>query len=226
MGWKLHEDLSFCCVGGRIVFLDVGKDRYFRLQDSQERAFASLMDGNGADETDIRRLAAQHILEETAQPDVTPKPASIVRVTRSALEETDGDEMPGFRAAAEVLMVTSSTYWQLKRTRLKGVLEQTATYRGRCIARATRIAKDHGPDSLHRASAVFMRARAFSPIDTICLLDSISMLKFLANRGLHANLVFAVASDPFSAHCWVQSGDTILNDTVGTAHAHTPIWIL
>ncbi|WP_407353507.1 lasso peptide biosynthesis B2 protein [Luteimonas sp. R10] len=226
MGWKLHEDLSFCSVDGRLVFLDVSKDRYFRLQEAQEHAFASLVDGNGADETEIRRLAEQHILEETMQPDVAPRPASIARVTRSAFEETDGDEMPGFLASAEVLMITYATRRQLKRNRLKAVLAQTATYRRHRIARAARIVKDQKPVSLHRASATFMRARAFSPIDTICLLDSISMLKFLANRGLHANLVFAVASDPFSAHCWVQSGDAVLNDTVGTAHAHTPIWML
>lgn len=226
MGWKLHEDLSFCRVGGRFVFLDVGRDRYFHLPEAQEHAFTSLVNGDDTDEAVIRHLADQHILEEAMEPDSVPRPASIATVSRSAFEEADGHEAPGIGALVEVLAITYATSRQLKRKRLKAVLDQTASYCRHRIARASRTVMTCKTVDAHSASALFMRARAFSPIDTICLLDSLSMLKFLANRGLHANLVFAVTSDPFSAHCWVQSGDTVLNDTVGSAHAHTPIWVL
>ena len=40
---------------------------------------------------------------------------------------------------------------------------------------------------------------------------------------MHANLVFGVTGDPFSAHCWVQVDELVLNDTLGNANAYTPI---
>ena len=32
-----------------------------------------------------------------------------------------------------------------------------------------------------------------------------------------------VTSEPFAAHCWVQAGDIVLNETLSDANAHTPI---
>jgi hypothetical protein len=58
------------------------------------------------------------------------------------------------------------------------------------------------------------------------LLDSLAMVMFLAKRGLHASIVIGVTSAPFSAHCWVQTGDLVLNDTVGNARAFTPIRVI
>ena len=226
MGWKLHEDLSFCRVDSRFIFLDVGRDCYFRLPELQERAFASLLDGNGLDEVVIRDLSDRHILEETVDPYSIPQPPSIPPVTRSMVEDADDNETPGLGALMEVLATTYTTSRQLKRCSLKAVLDQTTSYRRNHVLRATRTAIKQKIRDLHRPSAAFMRARAVSPIGTTCLLDSLSMLKFLAKRGIHASLVFAVTSDPFSAHCWLQSGDIILNDTVGSARAHTPIWML
>jgi hypothetical protein len=49
---------------------------------------------------------------------------------------------------------------------------------------------------------------------------------FLARRGLYANLVFAVTTDPFAAHCWAQVDDLVLNDSVGNAQSYTPIRIV
>lgn len=37
--YVLRQDLSFCQVGGRLVFLDVGSDQYLRLPPTLETAF-------------------------------------------------------------------------------------------------------------------------------------------------------------------------------------------
>jgi len=52
------------------------------------------------------------------------------------------------------------------------------------------------------------------------------LVRFLARRRLSASIVFAVTTNPFNAHCWVQSGDLVLNDTVGNAILHTPIRVV
>jgi Transglutaminase-like superfamily len=35
--------------------------------------------------------------------------------------------------------------------------------------------------------------------------------------------VFGVNADPFEAHCWVQAGSVVLNDTLGRVSSFTPI---
>jgi hypothetical protein len=61
------------------------------------------------------------------------------------------------------------------------------------------------------------------PIEPVCLLDSLSLLRFLSRRGLSTNIVFGVTPEPFAAHCWVQAGDMVLNEALFDTHAYTPI---
>ncbi len=125
-----------------------------------------------------------------------------------------------------VWMAVIATQRQLRRQPLLQVLSGIAAYR---------LAKSGGPATapggrvescLLNATAAFRRARPYVPVETVCLLDSIALVRFLAWRGLYAELVFGVTDDPFSAHCWVQSGDLVLNDTVGDVGAHTPIRVI
>jgi hypothetical protein len=225
MGWKLHRDISFCRVDGRPVFLDIGRDCYFRLPAQQEITFCSLIDGHDVDEADLQELASRHILAEATGTVGVPTAPSPPLVTRSAIEEARDAPSPGLAALAEVVATTLITRWELKHRPLRAVLARAAFYRDRQLLRATAGADPKVMDPAV-ASALFMRARVHCPLDMVCLLDSLSMLKFLARRGARASIVFAVASDPFSAHCWVQAGNVALNDTVGNVRAHTPIWIL
>jgi len=38
--------------------------------------------------------------------------------------------------------------------------------------------------------------------------------------------VFGVKLNPFSAHCWVQAGDIVLNDAIDHVTIHTPILVV
>jgi hypothetical protein len=57
----------------------------------------------------------------------------------------------------------------------------------------------------------------------VCLFDSLALIHFLAQYGLYPDWVFGVSADPFEAHCWVQAGQVVLNDTVERVSAFTPI---
>ncbi|MDB6088903.1 MAG: hypothetical protein JWN85_1687, partial [Gammaproteobacteria bacterium] len=46
-----------------------------------------------------------------------------------------------------------------------------------------------------------------------CLLDSLTLINFLARYRIFPQWVFGVKSDPFYAHCWVQQGGFVFNDT-------------
>jgi len=70
---------------------------------------------------------------------------------------------------------------------------------------------------------VFDRLRLFYPRPYLCLFDSLALLHFLARYGLYPDWVFGVTADPFEAHCWVQAGRVVLNDTLERVSAFTPI---
>jgi hypothetical protein len=81
-------------------------------------------------------------------------------------------------------------------------------------------------ECLLEAVTDFNRVRPYVPIETCCLIDSLSMVRFLAMRGLHSHLIMGITCDPFSAHAWVQQGALVLNETVGTVQAHVPIRVI
>jgi hypothetical protein len=59
-----------------------------------------------------------------------------------------------------------------------------------------------------------------------CLFDSLALLEYLARHGIYADWVFGVQTRPFAAHCWVQHGDIVFNDTVEHVSGYTPIMVV
>jgi hypothetical protein len=71
--------------------------------------------------------------------------------------------------------------------------------------------------------AAFDALRLFYPRPYLCMFDSLALVDFLARYGLFPEWVFGVTAEPFEAHCWVQEGGTVLNDTLQRVSAFTPI---
>jgi Transglutaminase-like superfamily len=63
------------------------------------------------------------------------------------------------------------------------------------------------------------------PTRTPCLVNSVVLLEFLAAHGQFPRLVFGVQVHPFSAHCWVQHADIVLNSTLEDVLKFTPIMV-
>ena len=81
------------------------------------------------------------------------------------------------------------------------------------------------PDLIALARA-YDQVRPRIPIRRICLRDSLALFAILARAGGACNLVFGVRLDPFGAHCWVQTGETILSDSLESARHMRPILVL
>lgn len=220
--YVLRDGLSFCRVDAQLVFLDVANDRYFRLPAAMEHALTSHLESGTAPSADVSGLVFRGILVEA---DAPAMPAlSIPRAMHSAMETPALRRTLRCRDLLDVLCLVAFARFQLKFGSLKAAIEG---FRARSRS-ATPAQPIHGSDTelqLLDAAARFRAARLFVPIEMRCLLDSIAMIRFLHRRGLHAHIVFGVALDPFSAHCWVQAGDLVLNDTVGNVDAHTPILV-
>lgn len=92
------------------------------------------------------------------------------------------------------------------------------------------LAPDRGrpgrtPAGVEAAALAFWTLQPWLPIEGECLIRSALLVSFLRRRGFAADWVFAVRLRPFSAHCWVQSGQTCLNDDVERLLAYTPVYV-
>lgn len=225
MTWHLNADISFCELDGRLFFLDVQHDRYFQLSRAMEHRFLSYLEAPDDADIDVGGLVKHSLLSQTTAARSERTVASIVLPSQSTLETSYPDRHVSLDVVRDVFLIVAMMHWQLKVRRLKSILQALSDYRD---TRTSPLVEDEAEFQKHlsEAATAFNRVRPYVPIETCCLIDSLSMIRFLAKRGLHAHLVMGVACDPFSAHAWVQHGPLVLNETVGAAQAHVPIRVI
>jgi hypothetical protein len=56
-----------------------------------------------------------------------------------------------------------------------------------------------------------------------CLLDTFIFITYLNQFRIYPYWIFGVQADPFSAHCWAQLGNDVLNDRIDHISQYTPI---
>lgn len=74
-----------------------------------------------------------------------------------------------------------------------------------------------------RDAQAFDQLMPFAPFQSECLYRSFLLLRFLRLAGSDATWVFGVRTYPFQAHCWLQAGDTVLDDAVERICGYVPI---
>lgn len=225
MQYKLRDGLSFCFIDGHPIFLDVSGDRYFMLPTIMERAFAAYIDGRESSAATLRTLLEREILvpaKNSGRPRQTP-PLEVA--TLSAAEEHNRDKPVPARVYFEVIAIVFKIRRGLRRGGLYELLNDLAVRRKRRASPTGELRHEPIEASIVVATNQFRNARKWVPLGTTCLLDSLSLATYLANRHLPADLVFGVTLSPFAAHCWVQFRHIVLNETVTGAGAHTPILV-
>lgn len=225
MHYQLRDELSYCDVDGHMIFLDIAHDRYFKLTGPLEEAMRRFQAHEDVASQLLEDLATARILVEASDPKARATVATIQRPTRSAIEQSavPAGHQLSIATVFEVMATVCSTRSQLKVRSLKTNLDEACAYRDSKTGTLEISAAATLQERLLQANRQFARARRYVPIDPICLLDSLALLRFLSRRGLPANIVFGVTSEPFTAHCWVQANDIVLNETLSDANAHTPI---
>jgi hypothetical protein len=219
MHYSLRPNLSYCMIDGHPIFLDIDEDRYFRLDGPLEDAFRAYVNAGVGHGPCMDALVDRAILVPGSLPDHRSNRISLP--ARSSIELAAGSGPVGIAAILQVFAIVWRMRSQLGVRALKEVLHDLARYRDERRLPAA-PSESHEARTLEAAS-LFTRARLYVPFDTCCLLDSLALTKYLAGQGVPANIVFGVTDAPFSAHCWVQVGDLVLNDTVGNTMAYMPI---
>lgn len=221
----LNTNISFCELDGRLFFLDIQSDQYFRLSRALERSVLSYLEAPEDPSVDISGLIKHNLVPQTKAVRYDESAVGIALPSESAIEMPSPDKRVSFDVVRDVFLMVAMMRWQLKVRRLKHVLQALSDYRNR---RTSLLVHDQARRRQHlsEAAIAFNRVRPYVPIEMSCLIDSLSMVRFLAKRGLHAQLVMGVSCDPFSAHAWVQHGPLVLNETIGMVQAHVPIRVI
>jgi hypothetical protein len=234
--YALANHVFVCLNGEHLVLLDLKEDRYWALEAAQTAGFGALVDGwpvRGADgaqsapapETTaaIEVLLGRGLLTQGVPPGKDATPVTAIVPMKELVSETDtsarsrsGSWLRFFTASALAKLALRT--WPFER-----VIQQ--------VKRRKQLkGPNAAPLDVERArklAEAFARYRVFlfSSKDE-CLYDSLALLEFLARYGIYPDWVFGVQTRPFAAHCWVQHGDIVFNDTVEHVSGFTPIMVV
>jgi hypothetical protein len=236
--YALADHVFVCLNGEHLVLLDLKEDRYWALEAAQTAGLDAQVDGwpvrasaaaQSADSPSpetagaIEVLLGRGLLAQSIPPGKSATPVTAIIPMRELLSETDAASGP--RLGSRLTFFTASALAKLA---------LRAWPFERVIRRARRRKELLGPkaspldaERARKLVEAFARYRVFlfSSKDE-CLYDSLALLEFLARYGIYADWVFGVQTRPFAAHCWVQHGDIVFNDTVEHVRGYTPIMVV
>lgn len=217
MGYALRPGLSYCTVDGHDVFLDLAADRYFRLSDKPEAAFQRLREEASVPTSDLAELHDLGLVEEVVSSGgLLPPTLDMPMTSAAAMGLTRAAPMPTVRALwAQRCME--------RFLQSKGLEAAVARLRGE-KDRLPVVAQGGG--AVERWILGFEQAKLLRSPAKRCLPRSMALASCLVRAGHGVNLVIGVRLRPFAAHCWVQQGSTVLNDTPEDVAMFTPILVI
>lgn len=235
--YALAEHVFVCVAGEHLVLLDVKADRYWSVEAARTAGLGALVPGwpvrdrrRGSlliehdpheidDVVEIFRrhglLAEGSVGGKDAAPVVAETPVTELICDTAFEGPNPGSGWLRFLAAsltAKLILRLAPFEGVIRRVRCR---RQSAPSTSLDVERARRLVE----------SFVRHRVFLFSSRDE-CLFDSLALLEFLATHGLYPDWVFGIQTRPFAAHCWVQHGGTVFNDTAEHVSGYTPIMIV
>lgn len=219
MGYRLRDHVTFCDVAGRLIFLDVAADRYFCLSDTAEAQFRAVA-GQVQSSRDVPGHALQTMIEERLlietdggteiQPCRPPPPPMA-----SLLEGIS----PSRKAP------TLGTFARLVASIVRLRVQPLDANLSMVSAQRRRSRRDADNDALAAIACEFASASRWLSSTDRCLAQSLAVARTARRSGIPVTVVFGVSLGPFEAHCWVQCGDTVVNDRVDTVTRFMPILV-
>ncbi|NYF30641.1 lasso peptide biosynthesis B2 protein [Sphingopyxis sp. JAI108] len=203
---RLRPQVHFCRIGARFILLDLAASRYFLLEGPAAERFTSWCDEK-ADASTIRWLQEAGLVEPGS---AAAHPSPPVLPLLSLFDVPPARARPWLVAEALCEQVVASR-----------------RVRGESLAASLRQANSATADlEACRPIAAACRAAArYRAAADQCLPNALAMRRMLARRGIASNLVIGVML-PFSAHCWLQSGETVLSDPLDSVRNFHPLVVV
>jgi len=236
--YALADHVFLCVSGEHLVLLDLKEDRYWALEAAQTAGLAAWVrgwpvagpQGSHQDESPapeatnaLEVLQDRGLLTESMPPGKDATPVKAVAPARELISENEAS--PGARLGSWLTFFMTSAFAKLalRTWRFERVIAHVRS-------RKERVRSLAGSLDVERARKLvesFARYRIFLfSSKNECLFDSLALIEFLARYDIYADWVFGVQTRPFVAHCWVQHGDIVFNDTVEHVSGYTPIMIV
>ena len=238
----LSPHVHVCVAGKQVVLLDLERDKYLALAhahpvgrwvrgwpvpppdttpalngaDSQPAA-------SGSEDGLLAKMISQGLL--VTDPAVGKEAAPVIAAPpKVTLVEDDLNVQPRttFAHLRRLLIAYTAAKWSLRHWPIRKVVQSA-------MLRKSRAPSASAPDvgRLRTLVAAFIHLRPlFFTVRNACLLDSLTLVNFLAGYGLFPQWVFGVETEPFYAHCWVQEGDFVFNDTPDYVRRFAPILVV
>jgi hypothetical protein len=217
----LRAGLSFCDVGGRLIFLDVNADRYFCLSKAVENGFRRACAGADleiGEEARLAELIQRGILRRSGGTELVAC-APLAVPTISLLQASRRPPVGRCHAVSATMSVIVALL-RLRLLPLRASLRRRGTR-----ASAAALSSEQQARLANIARAFDSAGRLVSAHDR-CLARSVAVARAAWRAGVPVDLVLGVALGPFTAHCWVQCGGVVVNDSVDTVLTYTPILIV
>lgn len=221
--FALARHVHACLTNKHLVFMDLRSDRYCCLAQADTEAVLPLLDGSMPAAGIASRTA--ELLRQLVDSQLLTTAADGKSLASPHINSPEQDlavEAPhGINASHHMrfFLATTTTSVRLRWGSLDRTIERAASRKSQRTAEV-----DSRPLSCWaRSINVFRALRPLYPKRNVCLFDSLALLDYLAYDGFFPTLVFAVRLHPWSAHCWLQEGSCVLNDTVDHVRDYTPI---
>lgn len=225
MALGLREDVRFCLIGSRTIFIDIAAERYFGLPASLDEAFRRLLDPtplSSAEQKTLQSLVDRGLLIEDGKPPIPTPPLckpDLASDLMTCLPEKISSSAIALALWSETVAATA--YHRLSLRRITEVL---------CRWRQRRPGQTHHTEndlqSYYELTGSFRKTAFLFPPADRCLTKALAYLSACGSRHLNPSLVFGVRANPFAAHCWVQHESFILNDELERVRIFTPILVL
>ena len=230
----LTQQTYVCVRGSYFALLDLANDRYFAIPIEEGRLLTKLVHGwpcPGADSVPIElsgeaglavatQLLGLDVLTTHASAGKDATPIRMALPTANLEIESAANPRARTRHAVALAIATISAA-RLRRRPISIAVRELAHRRDRELH-----ASGDNFDLLmtQKLVGIFHQLRPyFFTSQNKCLFDSLALIEFLRRFGIFPCWVFGVQLAPFAAHCWVQQGCVVLNDTTENVRQYTPI---
>ena len=228
--YHLAPHTQVCVTAQGSVFLDVRRDAYVGIDVEQSASLAGLIEGwpipaHGTQASDEAIAFAESLCKRAlltrAPGGHTAAPPALAPLREELIA---WEHMGGSVRAHHVLRFFLALFLAL------------FTLRGRSLHAAVRRCDQRWQRSAGQPFPLQKARELLSAYTLIqlfvfsrrgrCLLDSLTLMEFLAAYGVHPRWVLGVQARPFAAHSWVQHEGAVLNGTLGFVRTYRPILVV
>lgn len=217
--FRLRSCLHHCRIDSSYVFLDVLDGRYFLLRGNSASSFDRYLDGVHSS-SDISLLLQSRILSDEHETNIS---APITTFHHQDCSEPQKSLL--FEVAFEppIYLTVQSMVAQYNARR---ILRHKSFFDVIRYASELKVADVNEDDTTYLPFVAAMaRTSRYISAKEQCLPRALALRKILARNKLNSKLIFGVKL-PFSAHCWLQRGSTVLTDTVDQVVSYKPILVI